>query len=298
MPSTREMRLRIRSIKNLSQVTKALETVSASKVRKAVQANEQTRAYAEGAWRLLLHLAGQTRRSGLHPLLGEREVIKNILVVMVSGDKGLAGSYNVNVVKETLKEMAGQDAHVKYVTIGRRGRDMMIRRRKDIVAEFSNLPTPPTFLDTSAIGQMAVDMFLQKEVDQVYIAYTDFKSMLSQEPVVKKLLPFGTDVAMDAHKTYGSVEHHHLVYSYEPGQEEILQDIIPDFTKIQVFQAILSSQASEQAARMIAMRNATNSANDLLAVLNVVYNKVRQTAITNEILDITGGAEALKSAES
>jgi len=297
MPSTREMRLRIRSIKNLSQVTKALETVSASKVRKAVQANEQTKAYAEGAWQILLHLSGQSHRSGLHPLLAEREEVRNVLVVLLSGDKGLAGSYNVNVVRETLREMAANDSKVKYITIGKRGRDMMIRRRKDIVAEFSNLPTPPKYLDVAAIGKLAVDMFLKHEADQVYVAFTDFKSMLSQVPVIKKLLPFGTEQALDAQRAFGRVEHHNIVYSYEPGQEEILDDIVPNFTQIQIYQAILASQASEQAARMIAMRNATNSANDLLQVLNVEYNKVRQTAITNEILDITGGAEALKNAE-
>src|SRR5574340_1363551 len=135
MASTREMRLRIRSVKNLSQVTRALETVSASKVRRAIQANERTRPYAERAWRILTHLAKQSGGKTMHPLLAERDEIKNILVILISSDRGLAGAYNVNIVREALMKAAEFDAPVSYISVGRRGRDMLLRRRRNVVGD-------------------------------------------------------------------------------------------------------------------------------------------------------------------
>src|SRR5574340_75114 len=139
MASTREMRLRIRSVKNLSQVTRALETVSASKVRRAIQANDRTRPYAERAWRILTHLANQAGHQSIHPLLAERDEIKNILIILICSDRGLAGAYNVNIVREALIKSIEFDLSVSYITVGRRGRDMLIRRRRKVIGEFANL---------------------------------------------------------------------------------------------------------------------------------------------------------------
>lgn len=296
MASTREMRLRIGSVKNLSQVTRALETVSASKVRKAIQANDRTRPYAERAWRILTHLASQAGSESLHPLLVEREEINQVLVVLISSDRGLAGAYNVNIVREALGKAIEIKVPVSYITVGRRGRDMLIRRHQKVIGEFSNISANPTYLEIAPIGQLAVDEYLSHRVDQVYVAYTDYKSMLRQEPVVRKILPFSVTGTTEGDARYTAPVKNSFVYTYEPGQEEILTDIIPDFTALQIYQSVLSAMASEHAARMVAMRNATNSAKDLVSLLQLEYNKVRQAGITNDMLDISGGAEALAQA--
>lgn len=292
MPSAKEMRLRIRSVKNLSQVTKALETVSASKVRKAVQAELGTRPYTEKAWKVLVHLARQPGRESLHPLLMQRSEVKKVLVIMVSSDRGLAGSYNVNIVRQTLQQFAKSEAPVSYLTVGRKGRDMLLRRGRNVVAEFSDIPNVPSFAELSAIGRMAIDDYLKGEYDQVYVAYTEYHNMIRQEPVVEKLLPL--DIEITGH-THGRSTTHpsSAVFTYEPDESSLLGEIIPRFTALQVYQAVLSSQASEHAARMVAMRNATDSARDLVTILQLEYNKARQQAITNEMLDIAGGANAL-----
>jgi F-type H+-transporting ATPase subunit gamma len=296
MASTREMRLRIRSVKNLAQVTRALETVSASKVRKAIQANDRTRPYAERAWRILTDLASQPGHQTMHPLLAEREEVKNVLVILISSDRGLAGAYNVNVVREALAHFVDSTVPISYLTVGKRGREMLLRRRRNVVGEFSGLSANPTFLESAAIGQLAVDEFLSRRADQVYVVYTDYKNMLVQIPVVRKILPFSVTQAEEPGSGREPATKSKFVFTYEPSQEEILHDLIPDFTALQIYQAILSALASEHAARMVAMRNATNSAKDLVTLLQLEYNKVRQAGITNDMLDISGGAEALAQA--
>lgn len=293
MPSTRELRLRVRSIKNLGQVTRALETVSASYVRRAVQATTATRPYAEKAWQVLVHLARQPGGTSLHPLLTDRPNVRKVLVVMISGDRGLAGAYNVNILRHTLLHFRDFSMPVDYVTVGRKGRDLLLRRGKNLIAEFSQLPNPPSFADVSPIGRLVVDDFLEGTYDEVYIAYTEYINMINQRPVVRKLLPFSEAEHADRGEGTPSANHSNAVFTYEPDQEELLNEIVPRFTALQIYQAILSAQASEHAARMVAMRNATESANELIGVLQLEYNKLRQQLITSEMLDISGGAEAL-----
>jgi F-type H+-transporting ATPase subunit gamma len=294
MASAREMRLRIKSVKNISQVTRALETVSASKVRKAINAVTATRSYATKAWRVLKHITEQPGRESLHPLLAFRETVKNTLVVVVTGDRGLAGAYNSNVIRFTAHRFDQNPVPVRYIAVGRKGRDLLIRRRKQVIADFSNLPAAPSFMDVSAVGRLVVDEYLRGNADEVYLVYTDFVNMARQIATVKKLLP----LELDGEGRVEEFEHHApagpaAAYEYEPDQTEILDEIIPRFTALQVYQAILESLASEHAARMIAMRNATDNAKELVGALQLEYNKVRQQAITNDILDIVGGAEAL-----
>lgn len=294
MASAREMRLRIRSIKNISQVTRALEAVSASKVRKAIQAVTATRAYAGKAWQVLKHVAQQPGHQTLHPLLTARSEIRNTLAVIVTGDRGLAGAYNTNIIRFTLRQFDGYKNPVRFLAVGKKGRDLLLRRRMPVMAEFSSLPAAPTFMDVSAIGRLAVDEFLKGDADEVYLVYTDFVNMVKQETVVKKLLPLeiggGERVEAYEHKSGPAA-----AYIYEPDMRALLDEIIPRFTALQVYQAILESLASEHAARMVAMRNATDNARDLAGQLQLAYNKVRQQSITNDILDIVGGAEALAS---
>lgn len=297
MTTAREVQLRIKSVKNISQVTRALQAVSASKVRKALEAMYQTRPYATKAWQVLTHIARQPGRDILHPLLTKRPEIKNVLVVLITGDRGLAGAYNTNIVRFTLQQYRNRTVPVRYVTVGRKGRDLMIRRGQEIVAEFSNLPAAPSFVDVSAIGTIAVEEFLSGRADEVDLVFTDFVNMVRQDPVVKQLLPLefvtGEGRVQDFERSERGPS---PTYIYEPGRDEILDEVIPRFTALQVYQAVLESLASEHAARMVAMKNATDSATALAEALQLEYNKARQQSITAEMLDIAGGAEALANA--
>jgi len=300
MASAREMRLRIRSVNNISQVTRALEAVSASRVRKAEQQVRATRPYASKAWQVLRHLSLQPDRDFIHPLLTQRESVRQVLVVLVSGDRGLAGAYNTNVLRYARETMRDSPVPVNYVVVGRKGRDLLLRRGESVLAEFSDLPADPAFADVSAIGRVAIEEFLAGRADQVFLVYTDFVNFLRQDPSMKLLLPLELeggeipigrgDWARESSDAQGASKG---AYTYEPSAEALIDRIVPRLTELQVFQAILESQASEHAARMVAMRNATENAIDLVGALRLEYNKARQQAITSEMLDIVGGAEAI-----
>lgn len=293
MANAREVRLRIRSVKNIAQVTRALQAVSASNVRKAMAAMLRTRPYATKAWQVLTHIASQPGRATLHPLLTPREEDRNELVLLVTGDRGLAGAYTSNIVRFALNRFNTSPIPVGYISIGRKGRDMLVRRRKNVIAEFSHLPAAPTFSDVSAIGRLAVDEFLSGRSDRVFLVYTDFINMVKQVPAIKQLLPLEIGAGEGRVEAFEPEKKASAAYIYEPGEEEILDEIVPRFTALQVYQAILESLASEHAARMVAMKNATDSATDLAGALQLELNKARQQGITSEILDIVGGVEAL-----
>jgi F-type H+-transporting ATPase subunit gamma len=183
---------------------------------------------------------------------------------------------------------------VKYIAIGRKGRDMLIRRRKDLIAEFSNLPAAPSFADVSAIGRLAVEEFLTGRVDRVYLVYTDFVNMVRQTPTMKQLLPLEFDSGVGRVEDFSPASTRaEAAYIYEPGEAEILDNIVPRFTALQVYQAVMESLASEHAARMVAMKSASDNAGNLIDELQLVYNKARQAAITQEISEIVGGAAAV-----
>ncbi len=299
MPTAREVRMRIQGVSNIAQVTRALEAVSASKVRKAQRAVLATRPYATHAWNVLQHLSTQPARDTIHPLLTQRQQVNNILVVLVTGDRGLAGAYNTNVVRFALQHFRNAPAPVHYVVVGRKGRDMLARRRQTIKADFSHLPAAPSFADVSAIGRIAVEEYLEGRADQVFLVYTDFVNLIRQVPSVKKLLPLELEHKGERVMDFGPRgAAPPPAYIYEPSEEQLIDLIVPRFTALQVYQAILESLASEHAARMVAMRNATDNANELVAALRLSYNKARQQAITSEMLDIVGGAEALAQSKN
>ena len=293
MASAREMKLRIRSVKNIAQVTQALQAVSASRVQRSVQAMQRSRPYATKAWQVLTHIADQPGRATLHPLLADRETVKSKLVIVVSGDRGLAGPYYTNLLRFVLQSYGEETVPIRYVTVGRKGRDLLARRGKNILAEFSDLPAHPSANDVSTVGKIAVDEYLAGNADEVHLVYTDFVNMVRQNPTSKKLLPLDSaapgDMVVDV--TQNSAPQ--AAYIYEPGQTEILDEIVPRFTALQVYHAVLESLASEHAARMVAMKNASENAKELAGLLQLEYNKARQQSITGEILDIVGGAEAL-----
>ncbi|HHN94417.1 MAG TPA: ATP synthase F1 subunit gamma [Anaerolineae bacterium] len=298
MATAREIQRRIQSIRNLGQVTRALQAVAASKVRKAQAATLATRAYAHAAWEVIIHL-GAAADESLHPLLTRRVPVQSILLVLIAGDRGLCGAYNQNIVRTALDFVKRRGLPVSYITVGQRGRDMLWRMGAKIVADFHGLPAVPGIAEVSAIAHAAIDEFLEGRADEVYLARTDFINMLVQKPVIQRLLPLRpTELGDQAMAEYvQDIRAANVTeYIYEPDAATILGTVLPRFTELQVYQAILEAEASEYAARMVAMRNATDNASALVEELTLDYNKARQRAITREILDIAGGTEALAQA--
>ncbi len=298
METLREIRRRIRSVRNLSQVTRALEAVSASKVQKAQAAVTATRPYAHRAWEVIVNLAG-SHAGALHPLLTYREPIRSVLIILFTSDRGLCGAYNHNVIRAALDYAQKLSVPVRYLAVGRRGRDTLWRMRADLVAEFHGLPAIPGFMDVTPIARTAIEEFLKGEADEIFLAYTDFINLMRQQPVIQRLLPLRPS-ELDRQAVSEYVVDMRPVgvadYIYEPGPEAILNAILPRFTELQVYQAALEAAASEHAARRMAMRNATDNAEELLQDLTLMRNKARQQTITRELLDIAGGAEALQQA--
>lgn len=301
MATAREVKKRIRSVKNISQITRALEAVSASRVRKAQARVLASRAFAEKAWEILLNLQNtSTGGPALHPLLAARDDVKQVMLVLITSDRGLAGAYNSNIIRVVQRFAMRLGKPVRYVTVGRKGRDTLVRMGANVIAEFSDLSSEPRMADISPVARLAIDEFLGGTVDDVFIAYTDFINMLTQRPVVLRWLPLSPYVSDDQAvaefiKDVPQVSDTSSAYEYEPDAAAILEEIVPRFTELQLYQALLESQASEHAARMVAMRNASDNATQLTADLTLVYNKARQSAITAEILDIVGGANALQT---
>ncbi|MGF1505018.1 MAG: ATP synthase F1 subunit gamma [Anaerolineae bacterium] len=295
MATAREIKRRIGSVKNIAKVTGALEAVSASKVRRAQAQAEASRAYSRAAMQILQNIAENRDSEITHPLLEARETVRAVSIVLISSDRGLAGPYNANVVDAAIRfarRMEKDGREVQYITVGRKGRDMVVRRGATIVAEFTDLPAWPNILSISPITRAAIDDFLNGVVDEVYLAYTDFINTLQLEPVVRRLLPLDPPASED-YVTDVSAIGLNALYTFEPGAKAILVEIMPRFTELKLYQAVLESLASEHSARMIAMRNATENSESMVDDLTLSYNKARQSAITGEILDIVGGAEAV-----
>ena len=299
MATERELNKRIKSIKNISQVTSALAAVSASKATRAQKQVEATRSYAGKAFEILHNLASQPGVGpATHPLLTARSEIKNTALILITGNRGLAGSYNSNMVARAESFLKALPSPAKVITIGRRGRDLMIRRGYDVIATFDEMPDPPSILDCTPIAQIVTEAYLNETMDQIFIAYTDYINLISRRPTVKQLLPLKRmDFQGMAVSEYiadvdlsGVSER---AYTYEPDPVSLLDNIIPRFTQLQIFQSVLEALASEHSARMVAMNNATDNAAELVEILTLDRNKARQASITSEILDIVGGAEAL-----
>ncbi|MEW5719700.1 MAG: ATP synthase F1 subunit gamma [Chloroflexota bacterium] len=287
MATTRAIQRRIKSVRNISQVTRAMQMVAASKMRRAQQATLASRAYAAKAREILTYLAAQPgRNKTLHPLLEMRSEIKNTLLILITSDRGLCGAYNMNILRATLDFIKRQEKPVKLVTLGKRGRDFIVRSGKNIIAEFTGFSEKPTVLNIGPIAKIAIEEFESGQVDRVDIAFTDFVNVLVQRPQIQQLLP----LEQPAEPISGA----HAVYLYEPDPESILATLLPRLTELQIYQALLESVASEFSAQMVAMRNATDNALELIDSYTLEMNKARQATITKEMLDIVGGANALR----
>ncbi len=301
MPTLREVKNRIRSVRNIAQITRALEAVSASRVRRAQARVLASRIYAEKAWEILVNVQAASKSVPLHALLTERDEVKKVMTVVITSDRGLAGAYNTNILRVAQRFETRLGKPVDYVTVGRKGRDSLARIGANIVASFTDMPAEPAISDIRPIARIAIDAYLSGEVDEVLIAYTDFITMLTQRPAVLGWLPLTThtiarQVAAEYVKDVATVSDGTQNYEYEPSATAVVDEIVPRFTELQLYQALLEAQASEHAARMAAMKNATDNATQLTADLTLQYNKARQAAITAEILDIVGGANALQQA--
>jgi F-type H+-transporting ATPase subunit gamma len=291
LANTREIRRRIRSVKNIAQVTKAMEAVSAAKMRKAQAQVLATRPYAEQAREVLSYVARLTTAGGdLNPLIKGRPTIKRVGLVLVTADRGLAGGFNANVIRRAaafMREKRRAGAQVEVVTVGKKGRDWLLRYDPVVRAEFTKMPDAPTSNHISPIARVVIDDYTQGFFDEVYLVYTDFVNTIKQEPVIQKLLP-----VEPAQPTVTMAPD----YIFEPSPEAVLSYVLYGFTEVQILQAIFESLASEHSARMVAMRNATDAAGELIDSLTLTYNKARQEGITNELMDIIGGSAALEKA--
>lgn len=318
MPAAREIKRRITSVRNINQVTRALEAVSASAVRKSQAAVLVSRPYAQHAYDVLVNVAAaQSTGTPLHPLLEVHTPATRIGVVLITGDRGLAGAYNTNIVRRAIQFVERYERPVHWITVGRKGRDLIRRwiaihqrngsspaylKDQMIVAEFSHLPADPQVNDVKPIAQTVFDEFLHVPVDEVFIAYTRFINTITQQPRVLPLLPLRpfephSRTIIDLVETQPEVTTRHQVYIYEPSAEAILNQVIPRFTELQILQALRESLLSEHSARMFAMRNASENAEELANLLQLAFNKARQLAITSELLDIISGSEALELGE-
>jgi len=289
LATAREIRRRIRSVTNIGQVTRAMEAVSASKMRRAQDRVLASRPYADRAWEVLTYLASQPAAGKvLHPLLEKREVQKTGLLLFTP-DRGLCGGLPTTVIREAVSFLDRQANPVQFVTVGRKGFDFMHRYGGDIYADFSGFPDQPTMSDITPIAYLVLEDFLNGRFDQVCMIYTQFVNTMVQRPVTRQLLP------IEAAEIEGAQT---LAYTIEPDPETVLGEVLEGFTVLQIYQAILDAQASEHSARMVAMRAATENAEGLVEDLTLSYNRARQEAITKELLDIAGGAEALAKARS
>ena len=283
MANTQDIRRRIRSIRNTAQITKAMQMVAASKMRKAQQHALAGRPYSELMNRVLVSLKSRTNPL-LHPLLQIRPTTKE-LVLMISTDRGLAGALNTNLMREATTYDTKKTV---YVTAGRKARQFIARTRRELLADFA-LKDSPNFLETKAISKFCVEKFLSRQVDKVTILYTHFINTINQQPVAQTLLPIDR-FAFSALPTGGapgdSAADPMLEYIFEPSPQAVLDFMLPYYVQYQVFQMILDARASEHSARMVAMKNATDNANQFIKDLTLEYNKMRQASITTELLEI------------
>jgi F-type H+-transporting ATPase subunit gamma len=291
MANTQDIRRRIKSIRNIGQLTKAMQMVAASKMRKAQQHALAGRPYAELMNKVLVSLQQRTDPR-LHPLL-EIRPLKRELVLIISTDKGLAGALNTNLFREVANFDSAKTA---FVVTGKKARQFITRTKRELLADFE-LKDAPSFVETKPIPRFCTEKFLNREVDRVSVLYTHFLNTMNQRPLVQTLLPIssfdlphkheGSDTSQSADPMIG--------YIFEPNAETVLDVMLPYYLQYQVFQMILDARASEHSARMVAMKNATDNANQFIKDLTLEYNKMRQAGITTELLEIATAQMALGS---
>jgi len=284
MISPRILRRRIRSVQSTAKITKAMEMIATAKMKRAQEQAVSGRPYNNKIIQLISDLAVESATQGpLHPLLEKREVIKKIAIVHVTADRGLCGGLNTNMNRLTGNFILEQKVPVEIISVGRKGRDFMFRSGRAVKAEF-HMSDRPTLFETLPVSRIVIDDYTNHEIDMVYLAYTRFESVLSQHSTIEQLLPIKPAAFSKTETTE---------YIYEPDPKSVLEGLLPRFVEMRIFHSILEAVASEFSARMIAMRNATDNANEIVENLTLTLNKARQEMITTELLDISGGVEVL-----
>lgn len=293
--NTRDIRRRIRSIQNTKKITRAMELVAASKMRRATQATLATRPYARAAFGVLVNVSSVTEAE-LHPLLKKREGKRTCLIVFTS-DRGLVGGLNTNVVRQALEVIREQGSEqVDVIAVGKKGADALRRSGAKLIAVFTKFTDRPSLRDLRPVLTIAVDDYQAGKYDRVVMIYADFISTLLQRPRVRQLLPFSREsLEQILEQTgVGRAEPPKLEYLFEPSAEEVLSTMLTGLLAMQVYQALLEATASEHSARMVAMRNATDAASDFIDDLTLEFNQVRQASITKDLAEISAGRSALE----
>lgn len=317
--NTKAIKRRIKSVGSTKKITKAMEMISAVKMRKATEAAVNTRTYATLAWDLLVKLSAVQKES--MPLLEVRSV-KKILIVLITSNRGLCGSFNTNIIKKTAAQLANpknigrqragkkvlepaDNLAVDVIGVGKKGADFAKKMGHNLIASFSDFSDTPTLLDVLPISRMIIDEYEKKNYDKVVVAYTDFKSAVNQVAKLRQVLPISQFdlekmiVDLGEKTEYTTVDKKDIAFEldaclFEPNQDDVLKVILPRLVETQIYQAVLESSASEHSARMFAMRNASDAATDMIKELSLIFNKARQAGITQEIAEIAGGAAALE----
>lgn len=281
----KDLKRRIRSIKSTQQITKAMKMVAAAKLRRAQERAEASRPYTETLKGTLARLVGVSSDVE-HPLLAKREDVLKVGYIVVTADRGLCGGYNTNIIRATTDTIAADERKPDsgIIAVGRKARDFF-RKRSGVEAEFINLGDKISYADAREIAQYVINAYENEEFDEIYLVYARFVNALRQIPTVVKILPIEPPEAV--------TDERNVEYIYEPSAESILVNLLPRYVGSQIYHAMLEGKASEQGARMTAMGNASENAGEIIDNLTLRMNKVRQAAITDEILDIVGGAEAL-----
>ncbi|ABB37787.1 ATP synthase F1, gamma subunit [Oleidesulfovibrio alaskensis G20] len=289
MPSLKDVQLKIAGVKKTKQITKAMNMVASAKLRGAQTRIERFRPYAAKFYEMLGDLASQADSSA-HPLLEKREEVNTCGIILATSDRGLCGSFNVNLINDALRlarEKASAGKTVKFYCVGKKARDAVRKSEFEIVKELVGQMNAFDFTMANSIGLDVIHAYLTGELDEVVMIYGEFQSMVRQVPQRLQLLPMAA--AKEEEVAAPSKE-----YTYEPAVEGLLAELLPRFIKVQIYRGLLDTSASEHAARMTAMDNATRSCDDMISSLTLLYNKTRQAAITRDLMDIVGGAEALK----
>jgi F-type H+-transporting ATPase subunit gamma len=298
MPSLLDIRRRIRGIRNTAKITKAMELVAASRLRRAQMRVTAARPYASAMRQLVAELGAASTGGGtaLHPLLVQREVHR-VGVLMVTPDRGLAGALNANIIRRGLETIAEQERTegrtVEVITVGRKGQDFLVRRGRKLLGTFTGMVDRVSYDDIIPIARVITDSFINGSIDRAVLVYPRFISTLSQRPEVVQLLPIEPPTPEDGSNSGSGSRERRLDYIYEPDPQSILEHLLPRYVEVLIYQAILETSASFFSAQMVAMRAATDNANDLVQSLSLTYNKVRQANITNQVTEIASAAEAM-----
>jgi len=304
MAGTKEIKRRIKSVKNTKKITKAMELVAASKMKRAVSSTLASRLYAEYSWDILTSVAKNVEELN-HPLFTERKKEEgkkeNILLMLVTSNRGLCGAYNAQVIKKTILLLKNQNLNIDVVSIGKKGNVAMQRLGVNVVASFADISDKVSLSEIIPISKFAIDEYSDSHYDKVFVAYTDFVSALTQKPNIKQVLPVSKTDLKQLIESLEHVEHNKDVlrevglpsvridYLFEGDKVKLISSLAEKLTRMQIYQMLLESNASEQSSRMVAMKNASDASGEMIDDLTLVFNKARQSNITREISEISAG---------